>query len=334
MQFNESSPLTQQQLTQLARGQIAINSNGNYVLAGPGFIVYNNDYHYTADDDEAAFVISPPLQTGAYTSWGNQMQTNEPQIVPANNVSPGQAYEVWNAVALSNNSAWVIDGLGDVLEQDFKNGTLVYGGQKKAAVGGWKLVAGAASLPTQPAAVPPPAGGQGVAAIDLSSGTVAVIVGSQGLITRSVDKGNTWVTATPLTSANLQAVAIVADGPSAGTGWAVGTAATILRTTDAGASWTAQSWSDPTITAANVSFTAISTLDGNSAWITAQQANCSKDCGFVIHTSDGGTTWTRQPTGADGLNSVVMIDANTAWVVGLTGKILKTVTGGTVPSPL
>jgi hypothetical protein len=117
---------------------------------------------------------------------------------------------------VSNLAAWVIDGLGDVLEQD----TPVQNLSKPDS--GWTLVAGAASLAHQPANQPPPAGGSQIAAIDLNSGVIAVIIGTGGLISRTVDKGTTWLPINSNTTADLVAISIVSDGPMTCLGWAVG----------------------------------------------------------------------------------------------------------------
>jgi hypothetical protein len=42
-------------------------------------------------------------------------------------------------------------------------------------------------------------------------------------------------------------------------------------------------------------------------------------------------TWTRQATGAEVVNGVAAVDANTGWLYGNLGSILKTVTGGVAP---
>ena len=49
----------------------------------------------------------------------------------------------------------------------------------------------------------------------------------------------------------------------------------------------------------------------------------------IIHTSDGGDTWTAQAAGlAHSLNGIDMLDANQGWAVGVAGTILHTQDGG------
>ncbi len=57
--------------------------------------------------------------------------------------------------------------------------------------------------------------------------------------------------------------------------------------------------------------------------------------GTIVHTSDGGTTWSPQTSGitANRLNSVSFVDAHNGWVVGDFGTVLHTSDGGTTWSP-
>ncbi len=51
--------------------------------------------------------------------------------------------------------------------------------------------------------------------------------------------------------------------------------------------------------------------------------------GTILHTSDGGKTWTKQNTGSiDLLTSISFVDAKTGWAVGDRGTILHTSDGG------
>jgi len=52
--------------------------------------------------------------------------------------------------------------------------------------------------------------------------------------------------------------------------------------------------------------------------------------GTIIHTTDGGTTWTAQTSNTtEGLDGVEFVDAMTGWIVGQDGTILHTTDGGT-----
>jgi len=48
-----------------------------------------------------------------------------------------------------------------------------------------------------------------------------------------------------------------------------------------------------------------------------------------VRSADGGLTWTRQHSGTEGaLHGVFFTDASTGTVVGVSGTILRTITGG------
>jgi len=103
----------------------------------------------------------------------------------------------------------------------------------------------------------------------------------------------------------------------ANTGIIVGQTGTILRTTDGGTSWVAQT-SGITSTLFDVSFT-----DANTGTIVGQD-------GIILRTTDGGTNWVEQTSGTpQWLQSVSFIDANNGLAVGTGGTILSTTDGGT-----
>jgi photosystem II stability/assembly factor-like uncharacterized protein len=102
------------------------------------------------------------------------------------------------------------------------------------------------------------------------------------------------------------------------TGWVVGTAGTILKTTDSGQSWTSQP-SGITLTIYGVHF-----VDVNTGYAAA--------VGSIRKTTNGGQNWaatSSTPPGADsGFKDVHFVSANTGWVVSKKG-IFKTSNGGT-----
>ena len=56
--------------------------------------------------------------------------------------------------------------------------------------------------------------------------------------------------------------------------------------------------------------------------------------GTILHTTDGGSTWTPQTSGTSNhLEGVHFTDANTAWAVGYAGTIVHTTDGGTSCTP-
>jgi len=102
----------------------------------------------------------------------------------------------------------------------------------------------------------------------------------------------------------------------ANTGYAVGYSGIIIKTNDAGNTWTAQN-SNTTSGLYSVYFT-----DTNTGYAVGWS-------GTILKTSDAGSSWTAQKSGTmDQLSSVYFPDANTGYVTG-DRIILKTTDGGT-----
>ena len=98
---------------------------------------------------------------------------------------------------------------------------------------------------------------------------------------------------------------------------AVGDLGTILRTTDGGATWKAESR-----TASFDNLAAVFFSDSKKGTVVG--AN-----GTILRTTDGGVTWTPQPSGTSNwLWGVAFADTNNGTVVGEQGLILRTRDGG------
>ena len=118
----------------------------------------------------------------------------------------------------------------------------------------------------------------------------------------------------------------------ANNGWAVTGNGTlqnlsIFHSTDGGTNWTSQY-----TTNANNVILSISFVDASNGWAVVDSF-VSYDPGppsTIIHTSNGGTTWTTQlnDTTAGSLGAVQFVDANNGWVAGDSSKILHTTNGG------
>jgi photosystem II stability/assembly factor-like uncharacterized protein len=123
-----------------------------------------------------------------------------------------------------------------------------------------------------------------------------------------------WVRQASGTSSELNAVFFQADGR---TGVAVGAGGTIVRTTDAGATWSRP----PSGTTFNL----------NGLWFsTASEGWAVGSNGTVVHTSDGGQSWARVTNVGVGdvLFDVQFAGSDSGWVVGGSGLVLRTVDGG------
>jgi photosystem II stability/assembly factor-like uncharacterized protein len=151
----------------------------------------------------------------------------------------------------------------------------------------------------------------GIAAAD----TQTAIAFGRGLFTgtmvRTTDGGAHWIPAGPATGGFRDAFFL-----DASTGWAVGS--DIHKTTDAGASWVEQ-YAGSGAELASVSF-----ADSQNGWV-AGFAN------VLLHTSDGGVTWTPQDAGAPPFTAymgISAVSASTAWVAGWGGFVARTTDGG------
>jgi photosystem II stability/assembly factor-like uncharacterized protein len=101
-----------------------------------------------------------------------------------------------------------------------------------------------------------------------------------------------------------------------GSGWAVGTGGTVLRTDDEGATWTRQT------SGTTYDLSGVEVLDSGRAWVVG-------DRGTILTTGDAGQTWLRQPAATTSqLLAVDFVDAQTGWVTGDDGVIFKTTDGG------
>jgi photosystem II stability/assembly factor-like uncharacterized protein len=101
-------------------------------------------------------------------------------------------------------------------------------------------------------------------------------------------------------------------------GWAVGDLGTILRTIDAGRTWTVQN-----------SYSTGYTLNA-VAFATSSTGIVVGSAGRVLRTVNAGVTWTQLTisSGGSGLNHVYFQDAQRGWIVGNGGVVLRTTNAG------
>jgi len=104
-------------------------------------------------------------------------------------------------------------------------------------------------------------------------------------------------------------------GPN--TGWVVGQASTVLKTTNSGSNWVAQNPSAPGF------LYSVFFITESTGWTVGQS-------GAIFKTVNGGNNWTAQTSGfpAEYLYSVFFTDVNSGYIVGSSGLILKTTDGG------
>jgi len=99
---------------------------------------------------------------------------------------------------------------------------------------------------------------------------------------------------------------------------AVGGAGTIIKTTDGGISWVAQS------SGTNADLYSVYFVDLNIGWTVGSGG------GTILKTTNGGTSWSSQGSqNYDPLYSVFFINSSIGWIAGEDNTILKTTNGGT-----
>src|SRR5262249_41257457 len=137
------------------------------------------------------------------------------------------------------------------------------------------------------------------------------VVGDNGTIMRSTDRGSTWSMPVSGTSASLYAVCFI-DGNN---GWAVGDGGTILRTTDGGETWAPQS-SGTTSGLRGVAFTD----SEHGVAVGGVVKYVGQDESVILRTIDGGTTWDNLSNGSgdcgEWLTSVAFRNSAVGFAVG------------------
>ena len=148
----------------------------------------------------------------------------------------------------------------------------------------------------------------------VSEGVALVFVSSGGLtdtarVTVMPALSGWFLQLSQANGANLNGVFFDADGR---TGWVAGDAGKLLKTTDAGATWT------PLLSGTSFSLHGVCFTSASEGW--AVGAN-----GTVLHTLDAGNNWTRvNARASEFLMAVRFASRDTGWAVGSAGVILRT----------
>jgi photosystem II stability/assembly factor-like uncharacterized protein len=104
---------------------------------------------------------------------------------------------------------------------------------------------------------------------------------------------------------------------SSTTGWTVGQANTVLKTTNSGLNWVAQNPGAPGF------LYSVFFISESTGWVVGQS-------GTIRKTTDGGISWQPQSSGfpSNYLYSVIFTDASFGYITGSSGLILKSIDGG------
>ncbi len=161
--------------------------------------------------------------------------------------------------------------------------------------------------------VSPTPTGNDLNAVDCTSPTNCVAVGSIGTALTTSTAGTAWAQQNAGTGGTM----VELDMVDATTGYSI-VGREVFKTTNGGAQWA------PTATAPNFGAT---TWYGLS-FVSATQGFVVGDTGVIASTSNGGASWTTLNSGTIArLNAVHMLDAITGYAVGQSGKIIKTTDG-------
>jgi photosystem II stability/assembly factor-like uncharacterized protein len=151
------------------------------------------------------------------------------------------------------------------------------------------------------------------------------MVGDTGLILSCSPAGYTDVSNAALTTKNLRAVSTYSSGGGDNHCIIVGAQGTILW----GASGTLSAATNPAGTGTTCDFNGATMADAGNGWAVGVDNSTANQYGIIIHTTDGGQTWTKQGPGyLPKFYAVTCTDANHAWAVGNTGAIRVTSDGG------
>jgi photosystem II stability/assembly factor-like uncharacterized protein len=135
--------------------------------------------------------------------------------------------------------------------------------------------------------------------VSFSSASIGYIVGSGGVILKTIDGGTTWTAQTSNTIQSLYSVFFKSDTE----GWACGGGGTLVSTTDGGTTWTVHTQSG-VITASNF----------NDVYFVGSTGWAGNDDDKLYRTIDNGVTWDTSGVFTDDVNSVSFADANNGYV--------------------
>jgi len=166
-----------------------------------------------------------------------------------------------------------------------------------------------------------------LSAISMADDKHAFAVGSGGTVLSTQDGGATWRSQASGSKDQLLGVHALSSTHA----YVVGAFGTLLSTTDGGMSWTRHEikWDQLIGKIINESgyiepnLNAIYFSSPTKGWIVGE-------FGLVLHTEDGGRTWTAQRSGSDlpQLYSVKFIDDQRGWASGQAGSLIRTTDGG------
>jgi len=138
------------------------------------------------------------------------------------------------------------------------------------------------------------------------------VVGFNGTLLYSTDKGNSWLLINSITNDNLYGICFYDSFK----GWVARYNGVILFTSDCGKNWTKQNSGTEEVIY-DVKF--IDSLKGFA----------SGSHGLLLYTRDGGNNWEKLKTNtSNNLYRIFFVDSLHGWIVGYSGTIYHTTNGG------
>jgi photosystem II stability/assembly factor-like uncharacterized protein len=133
-------------------------------------------------------------------------------------------------------------------------------------------------------------------------------------IYKTTDGGNSW---TPQYTDNATGQLNAIQFTDVNHGWVIGEQGKIFKTSNGGATW------DPVTTAGNTTNyrnETVNFIDSNIGWIATQDNSLSQNQHFMLHTTDGGNSWSQQllPFGYK-VYSASFWDSNNGWAISDSG---------------
>ncbi len=152
------------------------------------------------------------------------------------------------------------------------------------------------------------------------SDSIGYIVGNNGLVYKSIDKGESWldnsISLSPPNS--MYDVYFLSDS----LGWAVGIWGLTRKTTDGG-----QNWVDNVIPDI-LSLTTVWFVNPDTGWV----AGLTGAAGIILQTTDGGSEWTEQyiTSNENEITHLYFTTADSGWCTTDDGQVIFTTDGGIV----
>ena len=144
-----------------------------------------------------------------------------------------------------------------------------------------------------------------------------IVVGPRGQMARLVAGDAMPITLNQQTTHNARAMKLSVDG----SGWMVGEAGLIQRTTDGGTHWEDANML-PAEISNHIEWSTVATV-GENIWIAGSPGS------VVLHSPDAGKSWEGFATdNRTPLNQLTFVDESNGWAVGDLGTILHTTDGG------